>query len=145
MSGASPSSEPKTFRTNFKAWLPLLFWMGFIFFLSSQPHLPSPPEAWLNTLLKKGAHFIVYGVLALLWWRVLRGDVNSPARPDRHHVPYCFVILLGAFIFTVVYAVSDEIHQAFVPGRNPSPVDVLIDAAGALCALILIRYVASRF
>jgi VanZ family protein len=33
------------------------------------------------------------------------------------------------------YAVTDEIHQTFVPTRNGSPVDVLIDAAGAATAM----------
>ena len=39
----------------------------------------------------------------------------------------------------VLYAVTDEIHQGFVPGRNPQFTDLLIDAAGAATPLLLAR------
>jgi VanZ family protein len=39
----------------------------------------------------------------------------------------------------VVYALMDEYHQSFVPTRTASVVDSLIDMAGGLTALILIR------
>jgi VanZ family protein len=105
-------------------WLPLLAWMGIIFYLSSCPSLPGPPEPWINLLLKKGGHFCVYGVLAFLWWRVL-----SRGRP-RAWTP-----LLGALVLTTLYAISDEYHQSFVPGRQPRVVDVVIDASGAAIVL----------
>jgi len=43
--------------------------------------------------------------------------------------------LLGAFVITVLYGVSDEFHQSFVPGRTPDVADVAADAAGAALAL----------
>jgi VanZ family protein len=87
---------------------------------------PIDPEAravW-HLLLRKAAHFTEYAILALLWTGVL------PPGPRR---------LLLAFCLTTGYAVTDEIHQAFVPQRGPSPIDVLIDAAGAATALVGLR------
>lgn len=111
-------------------WLPPLVWMGMIFYLSDQPDLPGAPKAWLDTLLKKGAHFGVYALLAFWWWRALKSiqGVSQPGRTDK-------IVLLLAFLISVLYGVSDEFHQSFVPGRQPSPLDVLVDAAGAAAAL----------
>ena len=108
-------------------WLPPLTLMGAIFYLSAQPDLPGPPGPLLDSLLKKGAHFVTYAVLAFLWWRALsRGRMTRRAA------------LGTAFAITVAYGISDEFHQSFVPGRSPSPQDVLIDTAGAAAALGLI-------
>lgn len=102
-------------------WLPLFVWMGLIFWFSSQPQPIDLPESWLETLVGKGGHVLGYAGLSLLWWRALAARWG---RRDRRAVAL-------AFLLTVLYAISDEYHQTFVPGRNGSPVDVLIDAAGA--------------
>ncbi len=110
-------------------WGPPLLWMAVIFALSSRSQLPSAPQPLLDLLLKKAAHVAEYGVLALLWLRAL-----SPAGWRSARGP-----ALAAFVIATLYAVSDELHQALVPGRHPQPVDVLIDAAGAAAALLAIR------
>ena len=83
---------------------------------------PIGPEtqAVMHLLLRKAAHFTEYAILALLWVGVL------PQRPRRLWLALCL---------TAGYAVTDEIHQAFVPNRGPSPIDVLIDSSGAALAL----------
>jgi VanZ family protein len=43
-------------------------------------------------------------------------------------------------MIAVLYAASDEFHQTFVAGRHGSPVDVLVDSAGVLIAIALLRY-----
>ena len=40
-----------------------------------------------------------------------------------------------ALVVCAAYAASDEFHQCFSDGRGPSPVDVVIDTAGASIAL----------
>ena len=45
--------------------------------------------------------------------------------------------VLIAFLVAVLYGISDEFHQSFVPGRTPDVWDVACDAAGALAALAL--------
>ena len=106
-------------------WVPLLVWMGLIFYLSAQPDLPHPDTGWAGLLLSSGAHAFVFGVLAVLWVRALG---------ERRHA------LLVAFTLTMLYALSDEFHQAFVPGRYPDPWDLLFDGLGALLALALWLY-----
>ena len=107
-------------------WLPPLCWMGVIFAFSSRPDLPHAPGPWLDLLLKKSAHAFAFAVLAWLYLRALRGD--APAAPR---------LYLLSLLLTVVYAVSDEFHQSFVPGRHPAVTDVLIDTGGAMLALVL--------
>ena len=96
--------------------MPAILWLTLIFVLSSQPTLPSTGQ-----VTDKQAHAFTYGVLALLclmgltrWrWRSIAG-----AQPA------------GRLRMAVLYGVSDEIHQSFVPGRNPDVADVAADAAG---------------
>jgi VanZ family protein len=104
-------------------WLPVIVWMALIFTFSAQPTLPSLPGAFWDTLMKKGAHFTVYAVLAALSWRALE--------PRRGAFGW-------AWLLAVLYACTDEWHQSFVPGRHPMATDVLIDACGAATALLLI-------
>lgn len=102
--------------------LPLLVWMGAIYALSAQPSLPKAPDPWWDLLLKKGAHMAAYAVLMVLWWRVLA--LRCPTR-----------LALGlAALLSALYAVSDEVHQVYVPGRNGSAWDVGIDVCGVLVA-----------
>ena len=48
------------------------------------------------------------------------------------------ILLFAGFAISVLYAISDEIHQMFVPGRAGMFTDVLIDAAGAMTGVILL-------
>lgn len=106
-------------------WLPLLAWMAIIFITSGQTKQELPSFGVWDYLVKKAGHFVAYGVLAWLAWRVTRGW----QRP-----------FLWAFVITAVYAVSDEFHQSFVPGRLGSAADVLIDCLGALTTLTLLFF-----
>lgn len=107
-------------------WLPPLAWMGLIFLFSAQPDLPSAPGPWLDVLLKKIGHALAYGILAWLYLRSLRGRFRHPTAP--HAV---------SFGLAVLYGLSDEYHQTFVPGRNGTPWDVAVDSLGALGAMLL--------
>lgn len=52
--------------------------------------------------------------------------------------------LTAGVVFTVLFGVSDEIHQAFTPGRSPDVLDVAADTVGALTAAALV-FLASKF
>ena len=115
-------------------WGLALIWMALIFVLSAQPSLPYPPDAVVDVVLKKLAHVMEYGVLALMvWWALHPRDVALDAR-----------WFLAAFAVTVLYALSDEWHQTFVPGRHGNVYDWTVDLAGAGIALVVLRIVLLR-
>ena len=102
-------------------FLPVVTLTGLIFVLSAQRQLPEPLGPDRTNVV---GHFLGYASLAvLLWWGLARREPTAgwpfPAA------------LVGAMAF----ALSDEWHQAFVPGRTPSLRDLGVDALGALCAL----------
>ncbi len=114
-------------------WLPPVAWAALIFALSAQAELRVvPDDASLDLVVRKLGHLGVFGILALL---LLRALVGTPAW--RH--PWAW-----AFGLTVIYAVTDEVHQGLVAGRHMSAVDVSIDAAGAFGSLALARLIRSR-
>ena len=92
--------------------LPPLVLMALIYWLSDQPNLSSGLGAW-DTVLRKIAHLVEYGLLWFLWWRAT--GYGNP---------------LPAIAIALLYAASDEFHQTLVEGRSGSPVDWAIDAAG---------------
>ncbi|MGH2562549.1 MAG: VanZ family protein [Thermomicrobiales bacterium] len=110
--------------TLFRRWLPSVFWMSLIFLLSAQERLPRPSGISPDIQALAG-HFGAYAILALLLLGALA------------HLGWSFATRAAiAFVVAVLYGVSDEIHQSFVPGRDPSAFDVGIDALGAAVALI---------
>lgn len=114
----------------FLNWFLLLIWMGLIFYLSNLPDLKSGLESSLDFVLRKMAHITEYGILTFLAWRAAS---DGGAKKSVNYLIY-------AFVFSVLYAISDEYHQTFVAGRVGSPVDVLIDSAGIIIMeLILLR------
>lgn len=122
------------------AWLPVLAWMGVIFLFSAQPTLPQAPTWTLDVLLKKSGHALEYAILAYLlaraWTMARPGSLNrqrpiiaTPATPTWQS------LLLPVLGFSLLYALSDEWHQAFVPGRSPRLLDWLVDGSGAVLGL----------
>jgi VanZ family protein len=111
-------------RPRLHLWLPPLVLMGVIFALSAQPSLDSG-LGLIDLIGRKLIHLGSYALLCFLWWRALK-EVTNPRRA-----------VLLAFMLASAYAVTDEFHQSFVEGRHGSPVDWLIDSAGA--ALVALR------
>lgn len=137
------------------SWKTFLFgmlavvWMAVIFFFSSQPAQQSTDtshwagrmigniiirdfEQWsqeeqgnftekIDLVVRKTAHAMEYAFLCFLIFMTFHSRGLSGIR--------CFGI---ALLMTTGYAVTDEIHQLFVPGRSGRMVDVLIDSAGAV-------------
>ncbi|HEX6035248.1 MAG TPA: VanZ family protein [Anaerolineales bacterium] len=104
-----------------RRWLPALLVMLIIFLFSAKPPSELPNFDAADRFVKKGGHMLGYALLALSYWRGL-GFL-----PKRKWVAWCLAI---------VYAVTDEFHQSFVPGRSPSIGDVLIfDNLGAMLSL----------
>jgi VanZ family protein len=99
-------------------WWALVFaWAVLIFTLSSIPDLGTGLGGW-DLGLRKLAHAAEFAVLGFLLARAV-----GPGR-----------LALG---LGIAYAVSDELHQHFVPGRQGSPFDVAIDAVGVALGVLL--------
>lgn len=100
--------------------------MALIFVLSGQSDLNSG-LGWIDTVGRKLVHFGEYALLCALWWRALRTTLDGERA------------LVVAVAITSAYAATDELHQTIVPGRHGTPVDWVIDTAGALTGALLIR------
>lgn len=114
--------------TRRSAWVASVLWMGVIFGFSSLPGSSVPGG------LGAYAHFGVYAVLGALLFLAFAHE-TVPGRA----VAY-------AVLTASLYGVTDELHQAFVPGRVPDAADWGMDTlgalAGALIALLALRALA---
>ena len=112
-------------------WLPPIALMGLIFFLSAQPKTDMPDWGTMDAFLKKATHVAVYGLLYLLLFRAFRGEWPTRTAGGRG-------VYLPVFI-AILYGASDEWHQTFVPGREGTLRDVLINAVGVFLAHYAVR------
>lgn len=125
------------------SWILVISWMFFLFTMSSKVREDSNDLSKgitqkivkviekvypdfdvdvnrFNHIIRKNAHFFGYLLLGILASQVLRfSGVKG------------FKLFAFSLIFCVLYAISDEIHQYFVPGRGPQVRDVIIDGAGS--------------
>jgi len=132
-------------------WLPVLVWMVVIFSASSDtksfqhssriigpliswlfPHLSAEAADTIIFIFRKCCHLTEFAILGLLLWRALRQPVRNDPRP------WNWRDARNALLLVVLYASSDEFHQLFVPTRQASIVDVMIDTSGAVLGLGLL-------
>jgi len=112
----------------FKLWVPVIVWLGVIFYFSNIPDLKTGLE--YDFLLRKMAHLTEYFILTFLLHRAFSGSFNINA----------FRLFIYPVIFSLLYAISDEIHQYFILGRGCSAKDVLIDAIGIIGFYVFIKF-----
>ena len=118
------------FRRILSLWLPPLLWMGVLFAASATPQRDIPTFGVVDFFVKKGGHMLGYAILALLFRRAL----GWQGRP-----------LWQAWLLAFIYALTDEFHQSFVPGRHPALLDaVVFDGGGAALALWISSWWANR-
>lgn len=130
---------------------PLVIWAALIFIGSSDllssshtstfivkplhalfPNASDETLGVIHFLVRKLGHFTEYAVLALFAAHAFRSSPNERVSSR------WFLISL---VFVVVYALSDEFHQIFVPTRTASIYDSMIDSFGGLTMLAIIaRY-----
>ncbi len=145
-------------------WVPALVWMGIIFYSSSTPYEEQNVKPLLGNwfdlsgliplfegisftyhhsevsveslgiagfiefFIRKGAHVTVFLVLTVLIYYALRKTTRQT---------YQWSISI-AWLATLVYAISDELHQGITPNRTPYYGDVFLDGIGGLIAIVLI-------
>jgi VanZ family protein len=144
-------NEPTPLRRGFLVGI-WLIWMGVIFFFSTKTWGGAQTQSWLDRLLtlyvppvrelltpsnlgelnhiiRKLAHFTEYAILtALGYWGWLKGMGRSP------HTALHITLLIS-----ILFAISDEFHQRFVPGRTSLVTDVFVDCFGATVAAFVLR------
>jgi VanZ family protein len=116
----APEREDRSVRRLALAWLPPLAYMALIWVLSSGPiNLPIDKVPFKD----KGVHVVEYGTLCVLSASAIRRSWLGLG---------LLRVLLWAALLTFVWGYLDELHQAFVPGRDSSALDVLADVIGAV-------------
>jgi VanZ like family len=118
--------------------LPLLYMAG-LYWLSSLPGTAEPGNPVIYILfywppiVQNALHIPAYAILTLVLRWALRAWMHSPN-----------TAALGACAIASAYAVFDEWHQGFVPGRHSSLADVMLDLAGVALGIWLAAWLGSR-
>ncbi len=103
-------------------YAPVVLWMSLMFFFSSRSDLPTSGTVTEDFFSKKFAHVFEYFILMFLMFRAV-GE-KSTAK---------------AFLFSLIYAFTDEIHQLFIPYRTGKLIDVGIDSLGLTLSILVIN------
>lgn len=114
-----------------KYWLPPLVWMSIIFYFSSFPKVSVTGNTFYAFVIFKALHIIEYAVLYVLLFRAFYSISEKKLA-----LKYQFLL---AFLVGVLYAISDEVHQTFIPTREGKLRDALIDTGGIVLMYIYIR------
>lgn len=133
-------------------WLIVICWMGVIFFFSAQnaeqsnqssgwvidklfsiQYLSSVEQVadsfFMQFSVRKIAHFSEYLVLGILLFKAFeQGKLLNKN------------FVYKAFLVSVFYALTDEFHQAYIPGRSAQWQDVLLDCFGAFVGILCILF-----
>jgi len=110
----------KIIKNKYLKFLPAIVWMCFIFYLSSGQTTAITGTTTQRFLILKSFHLIEYAVLFICFR--LAGFSSKKS-----------------LLFSYIYALTDEFHQSFVPGRTSLFRDTIIDFIGSLLAHIIIR------
>jgi VanZ family protein len=97
---------------------------------------PVTNDRWdlVHVIIRKTGHFVGYGIVGLAWLRAWRMTLKNSR----------FLFRAGmALVGTAAVAICDEWHQAYLPNRNGSPWDVLLDCCGA-AAMMTIAWAVGR-
>jgi len=113
-------------------YLPAVAWMALIFYMSHQTAnelntLLPLFQKWLPAMQSfDWGHFILYFVLAITYyWALLPQSASRPGK-------------LAVVLLCLLYGVTDEFHQSFVPGRTPDVLDLRNDTIGAAIAMLVV-------
>lgn len=104
-------------------WGPFLAALAVVYWLSSLSNVPGSQYVWDKLL-----HTVGYAGLGLLALRAFHGGLKPPRLAP--------TLWAGAAV--VLWGISDEFHQSFVPGRDSSAWDVLADAVGFVIAFAIV-------
>jgi VanZ family protein len=116
-------------RSLLTLWGPFLGALAVVFWLSSLSEVPGAHYFWDKLL-----HAFGYAGLGVLALRAFHGGFLRPRLAST-----CY-----AGLTVILWGISDEFHQSFVPGRDASALDVVADAVGFAIAVVVFAAVTSR-
>jgi VanZ family protein len=126
---------PRRWHGFISAWVPALLWAGLIFHVSSLPG-DRLPRLWTWEHGDIILHGLEYLILGALLYRAFA--LSRPA------LGYALLALVS-WGLAAAYALSDEYHQSFVPGREVSLSDILADLLGAVVGVVLLHELYKRY
>ena len=88
----------------------------------------------INPVMRKIAHFSIYMILAIFTYMFIE-NLNIKSKSEKERLRKN---ILYTCIFCIIYAIFDEIHQIYVPGRTGKLIDVIIDTLGACMGITII-------
>jgi VanZ family protein len=115
-------------------WIAVIGWAAVLFGLSSIPGSDLPTTSIPSA--DKWVHICLYGVFGLLCFRAVSGSFALTVRKA----------LVTSVLMVLLYGISDEVHQVWVPRRSPDPMDVAADVTGGIAGALLAawRFTRSR-
>ena len=150
----NPMSRVRSFA---KHWLPVIGLMALIFAASGDrlsferssrfigplarwlfPDLTSQQVHLIIVSVRKGAHVGEYALLSALVWRALRGSLGQTT------APWSWAHAGGTVSLVTIYALADEFHQTFIPGRYGSLSDILLNIIGCLTGFAVFYFLKWR-
>ncbi|MBS3157999.1 VanZ family protein [Candidatus Woesearchaeota archaeon] len=105
-------------------WLLVISYMSLIFYLSSIPSIDIVTKIPINDKILHAAEFFILAALLHMCFNIAD---NKMINKNRYFL---------AITITTIYAISDEFHQSFVPGRVADIFDLTADSIGASIILI---------
>ena len=114
-----------------KYWLPIYLYAGLIFIFSSLSKPPRHPPFLFGDKLFHTVEYIFFGYLAA---RAFKNSGINTFKINFH---------IWAVLSGLIYGLSDEFHQLFVPGRQADIWDVGFDVLGTFLGMMLLSKVAN--
>ena len=87
-----------------------------------------------ESVVRKIAHFSIYTLVGIL----LMGLMSTYKLKELDRIATSLII-------GMIYASTDEIHQAFIPGRGPLITDVILDTLGVITGIFLLMLIIELF
>ena len=108
-------------------WMPFFCYVALIFYLSHQ----SDPAGDLDLPISdKILHFFEYFLLIFFTLRAFRRSASERVRKN---------FILYSILFSLLYALSDELHQWYIPDRECSLLDFIADGVGIGVGTVIFR------
>lgn len=108
-------------------WLPVIIWALVIYSFSGIKTPSTSKIFWQDFIVKKSAHVTEYGIFAILLYRGFRSQGLNKTRSGTL-----------AIILAAGYGGTDEFHQSFTAGREPTVRDVVFDTIGGTLGVYIV-------